>query len=207
MNRLSVLFVGIFTSFLIGWIAMVRVPLGQIGRLQPDVNEETGDIFPPTPSGLAIAGEKVYAANGCVYCHTQIVRPEEEGSDIARKWGDRRTVARDYIRQTITFPGTQRIGPDLTNVGVRYNDAKWQHQHLYNPRSINAWSRMPSFDYLYVTRKIVGQKSDEALDLKGEFAPPAGYEVVPTTEARELVAYLLSLNRNYPLKEAPLPEK
>jgi cytochrome c oxidase cbb3-type subunit 2 len=55
-------------------------------------------------------------------------------------------------------------------------------------------------------QQIQGQPSDEAIrGLTGPHAPPAGYEVVPTDDAKALVAYLLSLNRNYPLPEAPLP--
>jgi hypothetical protein len=45
--------------------------------------------------------------------------------------------------------------------------------------------------------------SPDALNLPKKFAPPAGYEVVPTTEARQLAAYLLSLRADAPLYEAP----
>jgi hypothetical protein len=43
----------------------------------------------------------------------------------------------------------------------------------------------------------------DALNLPKEFAPPAGYEVVPTPEAKHLAAYLLSLRTDAPLYEAP----
>lgn len=203
MNRLPTLFIGIFFTFAFAWVGLVVMPYAQIGRLQPEVNEDTGDIFPPTPSGLAEAGQKVYAANGCVYCHSQQVRPKDAGSDLERGWGARRTVPRDYIRQSKVFLGTMRTGPDLSNTGVRFPDAKWHYKHLYNPRELNAYSIMPSFKYLFITRPIVGQKSDDALDLTGEDAPPPGYEVVPTEDAKALTAYLISLNRGYSLKEAP----
>jgi hypothetical protein len=39
--------------------------------------------------------------------------------------------------------------------------------------------------------------------LPKELAPPAGYEVVPTDDAKNLVAYLLSLRADVPLYEAP----
>ncbi len=51
----------------------------------------------------------------------------------------------------------------------------------------------------------VGQRSARALDLLPPNVPPEGYEVVPSADAEALVAYLLSLNRNYPLPEAPEP--
>lgn len=204
MNRLFLLILGIFAAFAFGWVGMVAVPYAQIGTLQPEVNEDLGDVAPPTPSGLALAGERVYAANGCVYCHTQSVR---EGSDIERKWGERRSVARDYIYRQLPLLGSARFGQDLANIGTdaRQTDPKWHHLHLYNPQAVYPWSTMPASRYLYITRKISGQKSDDALDLKGDDAPAPGYEVVPTEDAKALVAYLLSLRQNYPLKEAPLP--
>ena len=63
---------------------------------------------------------------------------------------------------------------------------------------------MPPFRDLFEVRRIQGQRSDEALDLTGADAPAAGYEVVPTSEAKNLVAYLLSLRHDYPLPEAPV---
>ncbi len=202
MNRLPTLFIGIFLTFAFAWIGLIVLPYTQIGRLQPTVNEDTGDIYPPTPANLAYEGEKVYAAQGCFYCHSQQIRSREEGSDMDRGWGSRQTVARDYIRQNRVFLGSQRNGPDLSNVGARLQSEQWHYQHLYDPRSINSESIMPSFSYLFEVRPIIGKKSNEALELTGADAPPAGYEVVPTREAKALVAYLLSLNKSYSLKEA-----
>src|SRR5437870_13506645 len=68
---------------------------------------------------MALRGARVYAANGCVYCHSQQVRPEYGGSDIERKWGDRRSAPRDYIFEPIVFLGKKRTGPDLANAGHR----------------------------------------------------------------------------------------
>jgi cytochrome c oxidase cbb3-type subunit 2 len=65
---------------------------------------------------------------------------------------------------------------------------------------------MPSYGYLYEYRKIVGQPSAHAVQgLTGSRAPKPGYEIVPTQQAEALVAYLLSLNQNYPLPESPEP--
>jgi cytochrome c oxidase cbb3-type subunit 2 len=203
MNRMPILFIGIFFTFAFAFGGLVVAPYFQVGRLQPVTDEETGNVYPPPLSGLAQEGRRVYAANGCVYCHSQQVRGEEAGSDIARGWGARRTVARDYIHEKPVMLGTMRTGPDLANVGVRLNDVDWHYRHLYNPQSIYPNSVMPPFKWLFEKRKIQGQPSAERLRFTGEFAPPEGYEIVPTQEARALVAYLLSLNRSYPLPEAP----
>jgi cytochrome c oxidase cbb3-type subunit 2 len=152
---------------------------------------------------LADAGMDVYSANGCLYCHSQQVRPAYLSTDIAKGLGPRRTVARDYIRSRPVFLGTMRTGPDLTNVGLRYS-AEWQHRHLYEPAEVSKGSIMPAFRYLYRMQKIQGAPSADAVQgLTGPHAPKPGYEVVPTGDAKALVAYLLSLKRDYSLPEAP----
>jgi cytochrome c oxidase cbb3-type subunit II len=79
--------------------------------------------------------------------------------------------------------------------------AAWHHVHLYSPRSINFDSNMPSYRFLYRTRRISDMASADALQLTGSDAPPQGWEVVPTYDAKCLVAYLMSLNQTHPLKE------
>jgi cytochrome c oxidase cbb3-type subunit 2 len=79
--------------------------------------------------------------------------------------------------------------------------AAWHHVHLYAPRSINLDSNMPSYRFLYEKRRIAGQRSAEALQLSGSDAPPEGWEVVPTYDAKCIVAYLMGLNQSHPLKD------
>jgi cytochrome c oxidase cbb3-type subunit II len=204
MNRLTTLFIGFFLTFLTAWVGLVIVPYFQFGQLEPQVDPDTGDQFPVLRTGLAQRGMQVYQANGCIYCHSQQIRPEHQGSDIARGWGARRTVPRDYIYDKPHLLGTMRTGPDLTSVGVRLNDVRWHHEHLYAPQSKSPWSTMAPYKYLYRLQEIQGQPSPKALRLTGKDAPPEGYEIVPTPDAEALVAYLISLNRNYALPEAPV---
>jgi len=82
----------------------------------------------------------------------------------------------------------------------RYS-AAWHYQHLYAPRSIDPDSNMPAYRFLYEKRRISGERSVDALSLTGDDAPPAGSEVVPTYNAKCLVAYLMSLDQSHPLKE------
>ncbi len=207
MNRMPVIVIGIFLTFLSSWIGLVAYPYFALGRFLPFTDEATGDVNPPPLSGLAVQGQRVYASAGCVYCHSQQVRQEGYGSDLARGWGARPTVARDYMRENPVFLGTMRTGPDLTNIGARQPSVTWHHQHLYQPSVVTPGSIMPSFRYLYRLQKIEGQRSANAIDLLPPDVPPDGYEVVPTAQADALVAYLLSLKRNYPLPEAPEPQQ
>ena len=203
MSKLSRLVFGIFAVFIAAWFGIVGYSYLYLGRMQAAVDENTGDSNPPPLSGLAAAGQRVYAANGCVSCHTQQVRSGAFSNDVEKKIGPRPTVARDYMRENPAFLGNLRVGPDLTNVALRSTDPNWFHQHLYEPAVITPGSNMPAYRYLYQNRRIVGQQSANAvIGLKGPHAPQAGYEIVPSEDARLLVAYLLSLRRDYALPEA-----
>ena len=212
-------FLAFLAIFAFAWIGIVVLPWMALGDLQPMPQAGSTDILPWDTTGLAHAGEKVYAANGCVYCHTQQVRDPASGADIIRGWGTakdedgkaitRRTYPRDYIWQGETFLGNDRNGADLSNVGARFKKPAQLYAWLYHPDTFNSNSSMPAYRYLFITRKISGQPSDDALSLPPEYAPPAGFEVVPTADAKSLVAYLLSLNKGYHLKpdEAGIPYK
>ena len=203
MHRLPTLLSGIFLIFLTSWIGLVAYPALQLGRLTPVANEDLGTTLPPVYGGESIAGQRVYASEGCVTCHSQQVRQTSvTTSDLQRGWGARPSVARDYLRDSTAFLGSRRLGQDLANVGQRLPEAKWHYLHLYAPASVSEGSIMPSYANLFIVHKIEGQRSVDALDLSGSFAPKPGYEVVPTAEAKNLVAYLLSLRHDYPLPEA-----
>lgn len=203
MNRLILLFVGIFFTFSLAWAGLVLCGYFQVGRLQTFVGEEANEVFPRPLSGLAQHGRQVYTANGCIYCHSQQIRGAGQGYDLARGWGVRRTVARDYIGERPVFLGTMRTGPDLSNIGSRQSSAEWHFKHLYRPPMASPGSIMPAFRFLFREQKIQGQPSLDALKLDARNAPAPGCEIVPTYDAKALVAYLLSLDRSYPLPEAP----
>jgi len=257
---------------------------------------------------MVTRGARVYAANGCNYCHSEQVRAGYSGADIERKWGDRRSAPRDYIFERPVLLGKMRMGQDLANIGARapkeeespsptsgagpapqgatassgavgsakagspppsaaaspspasspaaaaatspgaiaskpptspgpasspppkspvagaaaspaaspspsaawpeqtaglplMYSAAWHHVHLYSPRSINLDSNMPSYRFLYQTRRISDARSSDALQLTGSDAPPEGWEIVPTYDAKCLVAYMMALNQSHPLKD------
>ena len=138
----------------------------------------------------------------------------------------RRSAPRDYIFDRPVLLGKERMGPDLANMGKAAPSeeeaapaasptptpspaklaqetytAAWHHRHLYSPRSINIDSNMPAYRFLYRKRPIGGERSADALELTGDDAPPAGWEIVPTFDAQCLVAYLMSLDQSHPLPE------
>ena len=141
---------------------------------------------------------KITTAGGKVETH---IVPA--GVDLEHGWGVRRSVAEDFLYDQPVQLGNLRAGPDLANIGLRSPDANWHLLHLYAPRSEVATSRMPSFRYLFTVQRIGAAPAPDALNLPAAFAPPAGYEVVPRPEAKQLAAYLLSLRANQPVYDAP----
>ena len=201
MNQSPTIFLGVFLTFASAWLGLVVAPYVQL-EAQRSQNAAKVDAPPETPmEGLPAQGRQVYRANGCVYCHSQQIRPENFGSDIARGWGPRRTVAQDYVGERPVMLGTMRTGPDLANIGTRQTSAAWHHLHLYNSRITSPGSIMPRFTFLYEQHQVVGQRSSAALTFPPEWDVKPGYEVVPTNEAKALVAYLLAMDRSRPLEE------
>lgn len=153
--------------------------------------------IPPGPgvkalTALEAQGRAVYVANGCSYCHTQQVRPLQQDKIFGRP-----SAPGDFTYQTPELLGSERTGPDLTNIGNRQSSVVWHYIHLYNPRAVVAQSIMPAFDWLF---QVVDSAPPGVtpITVPKAYAPTRGV-VVPTRDAQALVAYLLAL------KQAPLP--
>jgi len=197
-------FLGVFAALGLVWAGIVLGSNAQIGGLAAFYDDTDGQSYPPRLPGEAAAGQAVYRSLGCSACHTQQVRRPGFGTDQARGWGDRQSVARDYIYQPFVQLGDSRIGPDLANVGGRKPTAPDREDLLillYAGRGA-----MPPYRFLFSEKRVAGQASDRALKLTGRLEPPSGREIVPTARAEELAAYLLSLNSAYDYPEArPVP--
>lgn len=139
-------------------------------------------------TALQAEGRDVYVANGCSYCHTQQVRPLAQDKVFGRP-----SMAGDFAYQTPELLGSERTGPDLTNIGVRQPSAVWQYIHLYNPRAVVPESIMPAFDWLF---EVVDKAPQgvTAVPLPKAYAPAHGV-VVPSHQAQALIAYLASLKQ------------
>lgn len=160
-------------------------------------------------SAEAAEGKNIYIANGCVACHTQQVRNIE----MDKVWGSRPSIAADYAgikrtdfwRNTATLMGTERTGPDLTDVGNRQPSSEWNLVHLFNPRSVVKESIMPAYPWLFTFKKEVN-KGDVVVNVPKEFLEGKEGKVVATKEALYLVAYLQSLKQTKLPDGTPSPE-
>jgi cytochrome c oxidase cbb3-type subunit 2 len=95
--------------------------------------------------------------------------------------------------------GTERTGPDLTDVGNRQPSKDWNLMHLFNPRSVVAQSIMPSYEWMFEIKENPSQ-TDVVVSMPAQFLNGRKGKVVATKKALQLLAYIQSL------KQVPLPD-
>ena len=206
MNNLSLILAGVFACLSLSWGGVVLATQVQLSGLAPAASEDGGPLKPALAPGLAVIGKDVYVSQGCQACHTQQVRPAGQGADIARGWGKRPSVARDYILQDRVLLGDRRLGPDLADVGTRLADDAKLHLHLLAPDAAVAGSTKPGFAHLYQQVPAARARNAVSLPEGHALAPAPGMAWAPTDRAVALVAYLRSLRADHASPEAPLPE-
>jgi len=191
----------VWTAFL-GFL-ILSVGIAVLPAYQSQSNTEPLSTMEPM-TDAELNGLDIFIEEGCVACHTQQVRSIE----MDKTWGDRPSIPSDYYyskqrlglwRQSPSVLGSERTGPDLTNVGLRQSSSDWHLLHLYNPRIVVEESIMPSYPWLF-EEKTQSAEGDIVLSVPVAFKKK-DVEIVATSEAMDLVAYLQSL------KQAPLTTK
>lgn len=150
-------------------------------------------------SSEELKGLHVYVSENCMSCHTQQVRNIE----MDQVWGQRPSLASDYYfskqrmdlwRQSPSLLGSERTGPDLTEVGKRQPGIEWHLLHLYNPRIVVKESIMPSYPWLFEEKSpAMVTKKDVVVPVSAELLKNPGHKLVAKPEALALIAYLQSL--------------
>lgn len=168
----------------------------------PAINNQNNNKPLPGSEPLSIdatAGKAIFVANGCVGCHTQQVR----NVDMDKVWGSRPGIAADYAankrtdfwRNTATLMGTERTGPDLTNIGLRQPSVEWHLLHLYQPRAVVSQSIMPAYQFLFEVKSQL-QQGDMEIMVPDEFRKGVTGKIVASKEAMQLVSYLQTLKQS-----------
>lgn len=96
-------------------------------------------------------GEHIYAIEGCWYCHTDQTRTlvQDVVLNGSESYPAPPSSPNEYIYQNITFPGTRRIGPDLSRVGVKRQSRDWHKGHFWSPKTASRGSIMPAFRHFF----------------------------------------------------------
>lgn len=206
MNNIMLILTGVLLTVVASLMGLVLIPSWQfqeMGPIEIAAVEGESSTYPASLSEIETAGRKQYQSLGCIYCHSQQVRPENFGADIDRGWGQRRSVPRDYVLQDPPLMGTMRTGPDLANIGFRQPDMEWHYLHLFDPVITSEGSMMPRHRFLFEVQ--LGSLSSDFESGVSAFQLPKSYYdedawIVPSERASALVAYLKSLNQKYDLE-------
>jgi len=118
------------------------IPMFTISAPNPDA---VALVAPYTP--LQVAGRDIYIREGCVVCHSQMVRPFRDETLRYGLW----SRSEEYAWDRPFLLGSRRIGPDLHRVGGKYPDA-WHYEHMRDPRSTSPGSVMPPYPWLHTWR-------------------------------------------------------
>jgi len=98
-------------------------------------------VKPYTP--LELEGRDIYIREGCVSCHSQMIRPFR--SEVER-YGEY-SKSGEYVYDHPFLWGSKRTGPDLHRIGGKYSD-NWHLNHMYDPQSTSSGSIMPAYKWL-----------------------------------------------------------
>ncbi len=133
-------------------LATIAILIGGIIQIVPTIMVKSNiptisSVKPYTP--LELEGRDLYVREGCVGCHSQMVRPfrsEVERYGVQAKAGE-------FVYDHPFLWGSKRTGPDLLRVGGKYND-NWHFNHFWDPQSISAGSIMPSYKWLFDNKPL-----------------------------------------------------
>jgi cytochrome c oxidase cbb3-type subunit I/II len=201
-------------------LALVAILIGGIIELVPTflIKSNIPTITSVTPyTPLELHGRDIYIREGCVGCHSQMVRPFR--SEVQRydpKFGEY-SKAGEYVYDHPFLWGSKRTGPDLHRIGGKYADS-WHYRHMLSPGDVSNGSIMPSYPWLYeqVIDKSLTAGKIKALRTIGvpyeqgyedvanadlekqaskisENLKMEGYEAAPEAEIVALISYLQRL--------------
>jgi cytochrome c oxidase cbb3-type subunit I/II len=201
-------------------LALIAILIGGIIELVPTFLIKSNvptitSVKPYTP--LEIHGRDIYIREGCVNCHSQLIRPFR--SEVLRydpKNGEY-SKSGEYVYDHPFLWGSKRTGPDLHRIGGKYADS-WHYRHMLTPQEVSTGSIMPAYPWLYeqlIDKSLTAGKikalrtvgvpyadgyeevANEELDKQAlkiaASLKTEGYETQPEAEIVALIAYLQRL--------------
>jgi len=164
-------------------LVIAVISLGGLAEIVPLMFQDT--VTEPIEgmeplSALQLEGRDIYIREGCLGCHSQMVRPLRAETE---RYGHY-SVAGESAYDHPFLWGSKRTGPDLARVGQRYSD-DWHRTHLIDPRSVVPESNMPGFPWL-AENALSGD--DTAAKMRALRAVGVPYEDVDIEGARQAVA-------------------
>lgn len=183
---------------LLAVLILVAISFGGLAEVVPlffqkDTTEPVEGLRPLT--ALELEGRDIYRREGCVGCHSQMVRPFRAETE---RYGHYNVAGEEVYEHNFLW-GSKRTGPDLARVGGRYSD-DWHRAHMYNPRDVVPESIMPAYPWLF-ERTLDGDSTPAKMRTLRRLGVPYTDEDIATAtadvrgqqEITALVAYLQQL--------------
>ncbi|MDX5320371.1 MAG: cytochrome-c oxidase, cbb3-type subunit II, partial [Bacteroidota bacterium] len=197
-------------------LATIAVAIGGVVEIIPTILVKSNvptisSVKPYTP--LELEGRDLYIANGCVGCHSQMIRPFRSETE---RYGEY-SKAGEFVYDRPFLWGSKRTGPDLHRIGGKYPDS-WHYHHMVDPTSMSPGSLMPPYPWMTTNELDIsdlpakirtlqklgvpypeGFDQQATADYEAQAAKivanlkEAGVEVASNTEIVALIAYLQRL--------------
>lgn len=164
--------------------ATVAILIGSIVELVPTwlvkSNVPTlASVMPYTP--LELQGRDLYIREGCVGCHSQMIRPFRSETE---RYGEY-SKAGEYVYEHPFLWGSKRTGPDLLRVGGKYPDS-WHYHHMLDPTSMTPGSIMPPYPWLFEQSLNTEDTGDKIKAMRTLGVPYAeGYEATANEDLKK----------------------
>lgn len=151
-------------------LSLVAILIGGIIQIIPTIVVKSNiptiaSVKPYTP--LELEGRDLYIREGCVGCHSQMIRPFR--SEVER-YGDY-SKAGEYVYDHPFLWGSKRTGPDLHRVGAKYND-NWHFNHMWDPQSTSPGSIMPGYKWLYDNKPMDYSQTEKKMQVMATLGVP-----------------------------------
>ncbi|TXI68024.1 MAG: cytochrome-c oxidase, cbb3-type subunit I [Cyclobacteriaceae bacterium] len=209
-------------------LALVAILIGGIIELVPTFLIKSNvptivSVKPYTP--LELHGRDIYIREGCVNCHSQMIRPFRSEVQRYDPKGGEYSKAGEFIYDHPFLWGSKRTGPDLHRLGGKYADS-WHFRHMLTPGDVSTGSIMPAYPWLYEQQidkdltagkisvlrtigvpyadgyeEIANAELDAQAKRIADNLSLEGLETTPDAEIVALIAYLQRLGTDIKLNE------
>ncbi len=162
-------------------LATIAILIGGVVQIIPTLVVKSNiptisTVKPYTP--LELEGRDIYIREGCVGCHSQMIRPFRHEVE---RYGEY-SKSGEYVFDHPFLWGSKRTGPDLMRVGGKYND-NWHFNHMWDPQSTSTGSIMPSYRWLFDNKPMDFSKTEDKMRALRKIGVPYTDEDITNAQA------------------------
>lgn len=162
-------------------LTTIAILIGGIVQIVPTIFVKSNiptiaSVKPYTP--LELEGRDLYIREGCVGCHSQMIRPFR--AEVER-YGEY-SKSGEFVYDHPFLWGSKRTGPDLHRVGGKYSD-NWHYNHMYDPQSTSPNSIMPGYKWLFANKAADYSDITKKMSVMQTLGVPYSDEDIANAEA------------------------